>query len=89
MSDPTDVARVVAEMSASTTARTDRDWKAAEKVARQEQIAAEAEADKRSANAMLDVQEERNRKFRYSNLGTLSDGELRRLIRNDHGFEPI
>jgi hypothetical protein len=83
------IANVIAEMSGKQTERQLREAKKAARDAQQEQIAAEAEADKRAANVMLDVQEERNRKFRYSNLGTLSDGELRRLVRNDHGFEPI
>jgi hypothetical protein len=83
------MADIVAEMSGKTSERYDRERAKAQKAAQQEQIAAEAEADKRSANAMLDVQEQRNKAYRYSNLGNLSDHELRRLIRSDHGFEPI
>jgi hypothetical protein len=83
------IARVVAEMSASTKARTDHDWKKAQKAAQQSRINEEAEVARRAAVATLNEKDRRERDWCFSNLGSLSDHELRKLIRQEHGFEPI
>jgi hypothetical protein len=63
--------------------------KKAQKAAQKERIAEEEEAARRIAVAQLDERDRRDRDWCYANLGDLTDHELRRLIRRQHGFEPI
>ena len=93
------IARVVAEMSAATTSRSDRDWKKAQKAAQQERIDEQVEAARLVAKETLD---ERDRRWREYNdfeprqneqfpVPRVCDGGLRlrpRRVRLRHGRSP-
>jgi hypothetical protein len=81
--------QIIAEMSGKVTERQLREAEKAKRTAQQEAQAEEDAYNRRSAIAMLEEKEKRDLTFYYDNLGSLSDGELRRLIRKQHGFEPI
>jgi hypothetical protein len=87
--DETDnIARVVAEMSASTKARTDHDWKKAQKAARDQRIDDDAEIAKRSAIAVLDEKDARDRRWYATHLGRLSASQYRDYCQKEYGFDP-
>lgn len=80
---------IIREMSGQTSERFDRERQQAQKAAREERVDEQAEVAKRVAVATLNEKDNRERHWCYSNLGSLSDQELRKLIRQEHGFEPI
>jgi hypothetical protein len=82
------IARVVAEMSATATARTDRDWKAAEKAAQRERIDEEAEVAKRSAIEVLNERDRRDEAWLRTHLGSLTPHQYRTYIRERYGYDP-
>jgi hypothetical protein len=83
------IAEVVREMSTGTSERYERERQQAQKAEQKARDAEEVEVAKRIAVAQLDERDRRDRDWCYSNLGDLTDHELRRLIRRQHGFEPI
>jgi isoleucyl-tRNA synthetase len=87
--DETTIADIVKQMSDSTRSQPQADWKKQQATARQERIDEEAEVARRAAVATLNEKDRRERDWCFSNLGSLSDHELRKLIRQEHGFEPI
>jgi hypothetical protein len=85
----TTIADIVKQMSDSTRSQPQADWKKQQATARQERIDEEAEVARRAAVATLNEKDRLERDWCFSNLGSLSDHELRKLIRQEHGFEPI
>jgi hypothetical protein len=87
--DEATIADIVKQMSDSTRSQPQADWKKQQATAQQERINEEAEVARRAAVATLNEKDRRERDWCFSNLGSLSDHELRKLIRQEHGFEPI
>jgi hypothetical protein len=83
------IADVVGEMSTDYAGITERDRRKAQRAAQQSRVDEEAEVARRAAVATLNEKDRRERDWCFSNLGSLSDHELRKLIRQEHGFEPI
>jgi hypothetical protein len=81
------IADIVAEMSAGTSARSDHDWKAAEKAARDGRVNEQVEVAKAVARATLDEQARRNAAWVNKNMGSLTPQEFRNLCR-EWGFDP-
>lgn len=87
MTDKT-LADIVAEMQASTTARSDRDWQKAQKAAQQSRIDEDVEAARRVAIATLDERDRRDREWYARNLGSLTPQQYRNFCRQEYGFDP-
>jgi hypothetical protein len=82
------IADIVKEMSASTTARSDRDWKAAEKAARNERIDEQAAVAKRVATETLNENDRRNEAWLQTHLGNLTASEFRAYCQQRYGYDP-
>ena len=82
------VARVVAEMSASTRSRTEHDWKAAEKAARDGRIDEQAAVAKRVATETLNENDRRNEAWLQTHLGNLTASEFRAYCQQRYGYDP-
>jgi hypothetical protein len=82
------IARVVAEMSAATTSRSDRDWKKAQKAAQQERIDEQVEAARLVAKETLDERDQRWREYNDSNLGKMNSSQYREFVMVAYGFDP-
>lgn len=83
------ISDIVAEMSGKVTERQLREAKKAQKTAQQERVAEQVEVARQAAIATLNEKDRREADWCFRNLGSLSDHELRKLIRQEHGFEPI
>jgi hypothetical protein len=81
------MANIIAEMSGKQTERQLREQKKAQRDARQEQIDADAEIAKKSAIAVLDERDRRDREWINSHMGRLTAQEFRNLCR-EWGFDP-
>jgi hypothetical protein len=87
MTDKT-IADIVKDMSASTNARTDHDWKKQQKAARDQRIDDDAEIAKRSAIAVLDERDRRDNAWLDTHLGSLSPAQYRQYCRDRFNFDP-
>jgi hypothetical protein len=82
------MADIIAEMSGKQTERMLREQKKAQRDARQEQIDADAEIAKRSAIAVLDEKDARDRRWYATHLGRLSSQQYRDYCQQEYGFDP-
>jgi hypothetical protein len=83
------MADIIAEMSGKQTERMLREQKKAQRDAREEQIAADAEIAKRSAIAVLDERDRRDNAWLDSHLGSLTPAQYRTYCRERFGFDPL
>lgn len=86
--DETSIADIVKDMSASMGPRNERDWQKAQKTAREERINDDAEIAKRSAIAVLDERDARDRRWYATHLGRLSSQQYRDYCQQEYGFDP-
>jgi hypothetical protein len=83
-----DLSTIIAEMSGKVTERQLREQKKAKRDAQQEQIDADAEIAKRSAIAVLDEKDARDRRWYPTHLGRLSSQQCRDYCQQEYGFDP-
>ena len=79
---------IIAEMSGKQTERQLREARKARRDAQEERIADDAEIAKRSAIAVLDERDARDRRWCASHLGSLTPQQYRDYCRQEYGFDP-
>jgi hypothetical protein len=82
------IANVISEMSGIATERQLREQNKAKRDAQRAREEEEAAAARRNANAMLDVQNERDRAWYATHLGHLSAKQYRDFCQQEYGFDP-
>jgi hypothetical protein len=82
------IARLVAEMSASTHPQPQADWKKQEKAARDGRVTEQVEVAQRVAEATLNLKDKRDREWYAEHLGRLSAREYRLYCQQEYGFDP-